>query len=57
VFENRVLRRIFGLKRVEVTGGCRKLHDKELRDLYSLSSIIRTVKSRRMRWAEHVTNG
>jgi hypothetical protein len=52
VFENRVLRRIFGPKRDEVTGGCRKLHNEELRDLYSLpnTSIIRIIKSRRMRW-------
>jgi hypothetical protein len=50
VFENRVLRRIFGLKRDEVTGEWRKLHNKELRDLYSLPSIITMSKSRRMRW-------
>jgi hypothetical protein len=54
VFENRVLRRIFGLKRDEVTGEWRKLHNEELRDLYSSPSIIRMVKSRRMRWAGHV---
>jgi hypothetical protein len=54
VFENRVLRRIFGLKRDEVTGEWRKLHNEELRDLYSSPSIIRIIKSRRMRWAEHV---
>jgi hypothetical protein len=56
VFENRVLRRIFGPKRVEVTGGWRKLHNEELRDLYSSPStrIIRIIKSRRMRWAVHV---
>jgi hypothetical protein len=54
VFENRVLRRIFGPKRDEVTGGWRKLHSEELRDLYSLPSIIRMIKARRMRWAEHV---
>jgi hypothetical protein len=54
VFENKVLRRIFGPKRDEVTGGKRKLHNEELRDLYSLPSIIRIIKSRRMRWAEHV---
>jgi hypothetical protein len=53
VFENRVLRRIFGLKRDEVTGGWRKLH-KELCDLYSSPSIIRIIKSRNMRWAGHV---
>jgi hypothetical protein len=54
VFENRVLRRIFGPKKDEVTGGWRKLHNEELRDLYSLPSIIRIIKSRRMRWAGHV---
>jgi hypothetical protein len=54
VFENRVLRRIFGLKRDEVTGGWRKLRNEELRDLYSSPSIIRIIKSGRMRWAGHV---
>jgi hypothetical protein len=54
VFENRVLRRIFGPKRDEVTGEWRKLHNKELHDLYSSPSIIRIIKSRRMRWAGHV---
>jgi hypothetical protein len=54
VFENRVLRRIFGPKRDEVTGEWRKLHNEELRDLYSSPSIIRIIKSRRMRWAGHV---
>jgi hypothetical protein len=54
VFENRVLRRIFGLKRDEVTGEWRKLHNKELHDLCSSSSIIRIIKSRRMRWVGHV---
>jgi hypothetical protein len=54
VFENRVLRRIFGLKRDEVTGGWRKLHNEELRGLYSSPSIIRVIKARRMRWAGHV---
>jgi hypothetical protein len=49
-----VLRRIFGPKRDEVTGGWRKLHNEELRDLYSSASIIRIIKSRRMRWAGHV---
>jgi hypothetical protein len=53
VFEDRVLRRIFGPRRVEVTGGCGKQHKKELYDLYSSSSIIRLIKSRRMRWAGH----
>jgi hypothetical protein len=51
VFENRVLRRVFGPKRDEVTGKWRKLHNKELNDLYSLPNIVRVVKSRRMRWA------
>jgi hypothetical protein len=54
VFENRVLRRIFGPKRDEVTGEWRKLHNEELRDLYSSPSIIKIIKSRRMRWADHV---
>jgi hypothetical protein len=54
VFENRVLRRIFGPKRDEVTGEWRKLHNEELHDLYSSPSIIRIVKGRRMRWAGHV---
>jgi hypothetical protein len=54
VFENKVLRRIFGSKRDEVTGGWRKLHNEELRDLYSSPSIIKIIKSRRMRWAGHV---
>jgi hypothetical protein len=54
MFENRVLRRIFGLKRDEVTGGWRKLHNEELHGLYSSPSIIRVIKARRMRWAEHV---
>ena len=53
VFENRVLR-VFGPKTDEVTGEWRKLHKEELRDLYSLSNIMRVVKSRRMRWAGHV---
>ena len=54
VFENRVLRRVFGFKRDDVTGEWRKLHNEELRDLYFLPNIVRVVKSRRMRWAEHV---
>jgi hypothetical protein len=54
VFENRVLRRIFGPKRDKVTGGWRKLHNEELHNFYSLASIIRIIKSRRMRWAGHV---
>jgi hypothetical protein len=54
VFENWVLRRIFGPKRDGVTGGWRKLHNVELHHLYSLPSTIRIIKSRRMRWAGHV---
>ena len=54
VFENRVLRRVFGPKRDEVTGEGRILHNEELSDLYSLPNIVRVVKSRRMRWAGHV---
>jgi hypothetical protein len=54
VFENRVLRRIFGPRRDEVTGEWRKLHNEELRDLYSSLSIIKIIKSMRMRWAGHV---
>ena len=54
VFENRVLRRVFGPKTDEVTGEWIKLHYEELRDLYSLPNILRVVKSRRMRWAGHV---
>jgi hypothetical protein len=54
VFENRVLRRVFGPKRDEVTGEWRKLHNEELNDLYSLPNIVRVVKLRRIRWAGHV---
>jgi hypothetical protein len=50
----RVLRRIFGPERDEVMGGCRKLHHKELHNLYTLLSIIRMTKSRRIRWAGHI---
>jgi hypothetical protein len=53
VFENRALR-IFGSKRDEVTGGWRKLHNEEFHNLCSSPSIITTIKSRRLRWAEHV---
>jgi len=53
VFENRVLRRVFGSKRDEVTGEWRILRNEELRDLYSLTNIVRVVKSR-LRWAWHV---
>jgi hypothetical protein len=54
MFENRVLRRIFGPKRDEVTGEWRKLHNEELHNLYSSPNIIRMIKSRRIRWAGHV---
>jgi hypothetical protein len=54
VFENRVLKRIFGPKRDEVTGGWRKLHNDEFHNLYFSPTIIRMIKSRRMRWAGHV---
>jgi hypothetical protein len=53
MFENRVLRRISGPKTDGVTGGWRKLHNEELHNLYSSPSIIRIIKSRRMRWAGH----
>ena len=55
MFENRVLRRVFGPKRDKVTGEWRKLHNKELSNLYCLPNTVRVVKSRRMRWARHVT--
>jgi hypothetical protein len=54
VFENKVLRRIFGPKRDEVTGEWRRLHNKALYALYSSPNIIRVTKSRRLRWAGHV---
>jgi hypothetical protein len=54
VFENRVLRRIFGPKKDGMAGGWRKLHNEELHNLYSSPSIIRIIKSRRMGWARHV---
>jgi hypothetical protein len=54
VFENRVLRSIFGPKRDEVTGDWRKLHNEDLHNLYSSPSIIKMIKSRRMRWAGRV---
>jgi hypothetical protein len=54
VFENRVLRRIFGPKRDEMAGEWRKLHNEELRDLHSSQSIIRIIKSWRMKWAGRV---
>jgi len=54
VFENRVLRRVFGPKRDEVAGEWRKLHNEELSDLYSLPNIVQVVKLRRIRWVGHV---
>jgi hypothetical protein len=54
MFENRVLRRVFGPKRDEVKGEWRKLHNEEFRNLYSLPNIWRGLKSRRMRWSGHV---
>jgi hypothetical protein len=54
VYEKRVLRRIFGPKRDEVTGEWRKLHNEELNGLYYVSNIVRVIKSRRLRWAGHV---
>ena len=54
VFENRVMRRVFGSKTDEVTGEWRKLHNKELNDLYCSPNIVHVIKSRRMRWAGHV---
>jgi hypothetical protein len=53
VFENRVLRRIFGRKRDEVIGGWKKLHSEELHNLYSSPSIVSMIKSRQMRWTGH----
>ena len=54
MFENMVLRRIFGPRREEVTGEWRRLHNEELHDLYSSPNIVRVIKSRRTRWAGHV---
>ena len=54
IFENMVLRRIFGPRRDEVTGEWRRLHNEELNDLYSSPNIVRVIKSKRMRWAGHV---
>ena len=55
MFENMVLRRIFGPRRDEVTGEWKRLHNEELNDLYSSPNIVWVVKSRRMKWAGHVT--
>jgi hypothetical protein len=52
MFENRVLRRIFGLKREEVAGGWRRLHNEELHNMYDSQNIVRMVKLRRMKWAD-----
>jgi len=54
--ENMVLRRIFGPRRDKVTGGWRRFHNEELNDLYSSPNIVRVIKSRRMRWAGHVAH-
>ena len=54
VFENRVLKRIFGPRRDEVTGEWRKLHNEELNDMQSSPNIVRVIKLRRMRWVGHV---
>jgi hypothetical protein len=56
VFENRVLRRIFGPERDEVTGGWRKLHNEEIHNLHSAPRIIRIIKSRRIRWIRNVAH-
>ena len=56
LFGNRALRRIFGPKRDEVKGEWRKLHNEELNDPYSSPNIVRVIKSRRIRWAEHVAH-
>jgi hypothetical protein len=55
LFENRVLRRIFGAKRDEMVGGWRKLRNEEPHNLYPSPNIIRIITSKRMRWAGHVT--
>jgi len=54
VFENRMLRKIFGPRRDEVTGEWKRLHNEKLNDLYSSPNIVRVIKSRRMTWAGHV---
>jgi hypothetical protein len=56
VFENRVLRRIFGPKKEEIIGGWRRLYNEELCNLYVSSNIIRVIKSRRVKWARHVAH-
>jgi hypothetical protein len=56
VFENRVLRRIFGPKRFKIIGGWRKIHNDELRTFHYSPNIIRIIKSKRTRWAENVTS-
>ena len=56
MFENMVLRKIFGSRRDEVTGGWRRLHNEELNDLYYSPNIVRVIQSRRMRWAVHVAH-
>jgi len=56
VFENMVMRRIFGPRRNEVTGECRRLHNEELNDVYSSPNIVRVIKWRRMRWAGHLAH-
>jgi hypothetical protein len=56
VFESRVLRRIFCLKSYEVTGEWRKLYNEKINDLYSSPNIVRVIKSRIMRWAEHIAS-
>ena len=56
MFKNRVLARIFGPRRDEVTGEWRKLHNEELNDLYCSPNTVRVIKSRKIRWAEHVAH-
>jgi hypothetical protein len=56
MFENRILRRIFGPKRMEAAGSRRRLHNEELHNLYTSQNIIRVIKPRRVRWVEHVVH-